>query len=455
MLKHLERLSRVIKYGVAAILLAVPLYPKFPFIRIPGTYVSIRLEDFLIAIVSLLVLVFLFPKIKEIVRGRVEQAIFLFLFVSVVSVISGVFLTQTIPLHLGILHWTRRVEYFAPFFIAMALIKGRDPNLIEFIIKVLMLTIFIAFIYGYGQIHSGWPVIITQNEEYSKGIALRWVPGSQLSSTFAGHYDLATFLIFVLPVFITTFFLIRGLFSKIALGGTIFCGLWLLVNTLSRTSILAYFISSSLSLFLAKKYKAIPVVLAVSLIFFGFSSNLLARYIKLLDVVRIQKILYITPYAFAEDMVIPERRSVATPTASPTPVFEDRSTSIRLKVEWPRAVRAFSKNPLLGTGFSSITLATDNDYLRLLGEVGILGFLSFILIFLNIGMIVKKTLAVLNRFSGVEMGLTAGVIGAVPGVLLNAFFIDVFEASKFAIIFWLLVGISVSLLKMSKNEQTN
>ena len=58
-----------------------------------------------------------------------------------------------------------------------------------------------------------------------------------------------------------------------------------------------------------------------------------------------------------------------------------RSFQIRLNIEWPRAIRAFWKNPFLGTGYSSITIATDNDYLRILGETGIFGLLSFVLLF--------------------------------------------------------------------------
>src|SRR3990167_10675400 len=53
------------------------------------------------------------------------------------------------------------------------------------------------------------------------------------------------------------------------------------------------------------------------------------------------------------------------------PVAEDRSFNIRLKAEWPRAIRAFLKNPVLGTGYSSVGLAVDNDYLRSLAESGI------------------------------------------------------------------------------------
>ncbi len=134
------------------------------------------------------------------------------------------------------------------------------------------------------------------------------------------------------------------------------------------------------------------------------------------------------------------------------PVFEDRSSSIRLNVEWPRAIRAFTKNPLLGTGYSSITLATDNDYLRLLGEAGALGFLAFSLIFIRIGNLTLANFPIHKNFSGVEQAFIAGIAGSIPGVLLNAVFIDVFEASKFAILFWLLMGMFVALLKYKHNE---
>ena len=36
------------KYLITAILIVVPLFPKFPAFKVSGTYVAIRLEDFLI-----------------------------------------------------------------------------------------------------------------------------------------------------------------------------------------------------------------------------------------------------------------------------------------------------------------------------------------------------------------------------------------------------------------------
>jgi len=157
----------------------------------------------------------------------------------------------------------------------------------------------------------------------------------------------------------------------------------------------------------------------------------------------------------AQEQTLPGKRQRVEPTPTPAPIFEDRSTSIRLNVEWPRAVRAFSKNPLLGTGYSSITLATDNDYLRLLGEVGILGFLAFSAIFLRIGKLIFSSFPLVKNFKGVELGFLAGVVGAMLGVFLNAVFLDIFEASKFAIIFCLVTGLTVGLLWSVKYEQIN
>ena len=294
--------------------------------------------------------------------------------------------------------------------------------------------------------HFSWPVIITQNDEYSKGIALRWVAGSQLNSTFAGHYDLATFMVFVLPFFISLFFLVKGIKGRLVLGAVTLSGLWLLANTASRISIVSYLLASVVSLLLIKKYKAIILTLAVSVILFALTGSVIDRYTQVITVYY-QKIVSKFKVKAADVESLPQRMENVNSRPTPVPVFEDRSTSIRLDVEWPRAVRAFKKNPLLGTGYSSITLATDNDFLRLLGEVGILGFLSFILIFTNIFSLSKRLLSKARTLSGIELAFAVSYIGGIVGVFVNALFIDIFEASKFAIIFFLVTGMFVGFAR--------
>lgn len=444
----------IFKYGIAAILIVIPLYPKFPFIGIPGTYVSIRIEDFLILLLAILFLIFFVKDISSSLKNRFELSILVFTAVGFVSLLSAILVTKTAVPSIAILHWLRRIEYFVPLGIGILYFKRYGTRDLEFFLKVLMITVFIAFIYGFGQMHFSWPVIITQNNEYAKGVALRWAPGSQLNSTFAGHYDLATFLVFVLPFFISLFFLVKGLWSKAALGVVILSGLWLLANTASRISIVSYLLASTASLLLIKKYKAIVLTIAVSLIFFSLTGNVVGRYTQVFSVYY-QKMVSKFKAKAADTRELPERRQNTNSEPTPPPVFEDRSTSIRLNVEWPRALRALKKNPLLGTGYSSITLATDNDFLRSLGEVGILGFLAFILILSNIFNLAKKILSKLPSLSGVELAFTVSFIGGLIGILLNALFIDIFEASKFAIIFWLITGMFVSLARKHIYEQNN
>lgn len=456
MSKLLKQFDSLVKYAIASLLMAIPLYPKFPSIGIAGTYVSVRLEDFLIAAVTLIALIRFLPEINRLFKKDIERSILILLGIGAISLLSAILVTQTVVPHLGVLHLLRRIEYFIPFFIGLMYFRDKKEDVLEFFLKVLMIVLVAALIYGVGQKYFSWPVIITQNEEYSKGVALRWIPGSHINSTFAGHYDLATFLVLVLPIFVSLFFVVKKITSKVLLFVVIFSGLWLLANAVSRISIASYLLGVSLALVSVRKIKAIPIVILVSLIVFGFSSDLLARYTRIIEVTYkkiITKSIDINfpSLIYAQETDIQKKRA-AIPTPTPQPVFEDRSTSIRLNIEWPRAIRAFKKNPLLGTGYSSITLATDNDFLRLLGEVGLLGFLAFWLLFGRIFHTFTKIFPVTKYFKGVNLAFVGGLVGALPGVFLNAFFIDVFEASKFATIFWLLMGIAVAMARKKRNE---
>ncbi len=440
------------KYFVAALLIIIPLYPKFPFLRIPGIYVSIRLEDFLLAILGTIALLRLVPKIKQLLKDNLVRSIALFLLVGAVSLISGVFLTKTIDLSIGLLHLFRRLEYFVPLFFVLSFAAlGKKENM-EFYVKTIAVTVFILFVYGFGQRYFNFPVIITQNEEYSKGIALTWTQGSHISSTFAGHYDMASYLVLVLPILISLFFVFKDKVTKIILALVSLSGFWLLVNSLSRVSLVSYIAAVSVSLFLMKKYKVMVVVVLLSITLSAFSPSLFARYKRVFDVLYLKVVSMIE--VRAQETILPEKVE-ETRTPTPVPVFEDRSSSIRFNVEWPRAIRAMYKNPLLGTGYSSISLATDNDYLRLLGEVGILGFFAFCLILFNLAILYIKALPLTSKFSGIELGFVAGIMGGVVGTLISALFIDVFEASKFAIMLWLLVGLSVIVIRNKLNDQEN
>lgn len=455
MLGRLEKFKDTIfKYGIAAILLAVPLYPKFPLFNVPGTYVAVRAEDFLIAALGIFwIAYFIRNNPSDFLKNPLNRAIVLFLGVGLLSVVSAILLTKTASFHLAVLHWARRVEYMIPFFIAVAAMKSRRGANHVFFAESLFVVSILAFIYGLGQVYAEFPVISTQNEEFAKGLALRFVPGSRLYSTFAGHYDLAAFLVLLFPIVFAFFFASKNLLYRAFLFfGVAAPSFWLLLRTESRVSFFSYLLAVVVTLWLIRRRIFIAPFIIISTILMITIGGLGERYLYTVSIYK-QKLIDKNILNWTPRIVWAQDDSVAAPVRLenkaaegkiPNPVIEDRSTSIRFRVEWPRAIRAFAKNPLLGTGYSSIGLATDNDYLRLLGEIGVVGFLAFFLVIVRLagefGLFLRR------QELGLEYAFVSAFIGGLAGILLNATFIDVFEASKVAIVFWTLAGIAVGIV---------
>ena len=448
------------KYLMAAVLIIVPLFPKFPLFAIPGTYVAIRFEDLILVVLGIVTFLKIIRNPKNFFKDELVVAFLIFFGVNLVSLLSGIFLTKTVSLHIGFLNYLRRVEYLVPLFAILTLFTKEQINKnLNYFVKILIIVTIVACLYGLGERYLSFPIITTQNDQYAKGVALRWSPGSHISSTFAGHYDLAAFMVMVLPIFITLFFTIKEKWNKIWLFLTIGGGLWLLINSLSRISQVSYLIAVTIALIISRKFKSLALVLIVSIVLIGQSSSLYARFDRVIEVFykNVQRIVHISfkPsfVVHAESTTIPTLRSnLPKPTTTPVPVFEDRSTSIRLNVEWPRAIRAFEINPFLGTGYSSISLATDNDFLRMLGETGILGLFAFFLIFMKIGKLFIKAIPKLKNIPEPAASFIIGILGAIIGTFISSLFIDLFEASKFATIFWLLVGYVVYLIRNYAND---
>ena len=124
-----------------------------------------------------------------------------------------------------------------------------------------------------------------------------------------------------------------------------------------------------------------------------------------------------------------------------------RSFQIRLNIEWPRAITALKKNPFLGTGYSSLGIATDNDFLRSLGEVGFLGTAAFVLVLLEAA---KRIISGLKNENTLIRFFSAGVLSMFIAFIVNGLFIDVFEASKVASLFWLILGLNLAALKLKE-----
>lgn len=501
--------KNILKIGISFLLFFIPLYPKLPLIDIRHTWVYIRLEDIFIA---LLVLIFVIQSVKKkaIRKTPLSLPIFLYWLIGGLSLIFAVFILRP---HLpnffpwvAFLHFLRRIEYMILFFIVFSTVKSVKD--VRDYLAFFFIGVIGVLLYGFGQKFLRLPAFLTMNEEFSKGIPLFLPREARATSTFAGHYDLAAYLVFVLSLSTSLFFGFKKIWSKLALLIIIFGAYFLLLFTASRISFAVYLVAVSLVLLLQRKKWLIIPVIVLSLFLMKEFRGVSIRYGKTF---RIEQVVYDVktgkPVATLEEFLL-----TPTPSVSPTPaevvvkkppekkedlplgsgflevpllqqeraspaalivrrttlniaseaahlatisgdflvkraIVYDIASTTRFQGTWPRAIQALKRNLALGSGYSSISLATDNSYLRALGETGILGLSSFLFIFFVILLISRQCLGKMrlpfNR--SVAIGITGGIFG----LSLNAILIDIFEASKVAYILWMMVGILVGLFSIS------
>ena len=414
----------------------------------------------------------------------------------------------------------------------------KDKRYLTTIVAVLVCTLLAVSIYGIGQKYLGFPAFLTMNEEFAKGIPIRLSPLSRISSTFGGHYDLAAYLVLVLPILVSMIFGFRNLFVRGVLVFSALLGFIVLFMTVSRISFLRFFVAGFCDIYAKEKAYSfsIPVIVLITLLFVSISPSIYDRFgntIKAIDVVvdaktgeaightqevpntyfatkivkqqyarTIQNIYgYASPSAsfVVPYLVLPEKVVLLVEPNAPTgedlpqdgyinlslaPIMKKLNNFfmnqnqewqlLRLKYSlltgiscskkclpmifrsppdprgWPRAMAAFTRNILVGSGYGSVGLAVDNSYLRMLAEVGLLGFASFLAIFIVIGIYIRKILPSVDSVAA--RSFVIGFVAGLVGLAVNALFIDVFEASKVAFVTWLLAGFTLGLLRLYQRK---
>lgn len=450
----------------------IPLYPKFPFVNVAGTFVAVRLEDVLIATTLGLWVIYMIlsGKVMSFLADKLNQAFLLFFFIGLVSLISANYLTHTVLPHLSFLHWVRRIELMMLLPLVTTVIRSKKQLIMTLI--TLSFVVFLVNVYALGQQYLNFPVISTTNSEFSKGLILQLTSGARVNSTFAGHYDLAVFLAVALVLLSAIFFVARKLFKLWVIFLSIL-SLGVLIMTAARLSFVAASIGVFMSFLLLGKRKLILfLVIGLALISI-YPSQLRERLISTVTVnvfglgtryqgqtedQRLRSRLNIPTLAIKTSSESAQTSTFASPSGQiatditpgepvdTTQLGVYRSFTIRLNLEWPRAITSFMKNPMLGTGYSSLGIATDNDILRSLGEVGLLGTIAFGLA------LIEAVKRVFRNFKSNEKFIkyfSAGVLSMTLVFIVNGLFIDVFEASKVASLFWMILGLNLAAVKMT------
>lgn len=516
----------------------IPLYPKLPLLDIVNTWVYVRAEDFLVVVAVAIWVAMLFRK-KVSLKTPLTIPILIFWLVGGISTLHGVLLIfptiSDVFSNVALLSFFRRIEYIFLFFIAFAGI--RDKKFLSYTIYALATILLLVSFYGFGQKFLGFPAYLTMNEEFAKGIPIQLSQLSRVPSTFAGHYDLAAYLVLVIPILVSVLFSFKNWLMKIFLGVSIICGFALLFMTVSRVSFFVLLLSLIMLLFLQKKKLLLLILFTVTILFLGFFPGLVSRFSDTLKEVTVlvdvktgaaigqirevkkeyfkdkivkklsisteqaklasasailayEKIpgiavllmesnvptgenlpqgtgyinLPLSPVIRHEDQFFFEKDSNPPTSSAEARVFYgdyvikktfayDLSFTTRFQGEWPKTIAAFKRNIFIGSGYGSVTLAVDNNYLRILGESGLLGLLAFLSIFIIALIYIRRILPKVDSI--LVKTFVLGFIAGTFGLMLNGIFIDVFEASKVAFSYWLLMGITLGTLFLYKNWEIN
>jgi len=521
------------------LLVFIPLYPKIPLLNVQHTWVYVRFEDFSVAFVILVwVILLLFKKVT--LKTPLTIPIIIFWIIGGLSTLHGVMLlfptlANVFP-NVALLSFLRRIEYMSLFFIAFASIK--DKKFITYIAATLAIVLLLVVGYGFGQKFLGFPAFLTMNEEFAKGVPIQLSELSRVPSTFAGQYDLAAYLVLIIPLLVSLAFGFRNIMVKIALFITSSLGFILLFMTVSRISFFALLLSLLLLLILQKKKLIIVSFLVLTFTLLIFSPSLLQRFQSTVSDVNVLvdaktggaisevkevpgtyfKDKVVKKLLFSKDNALSATGSAALPfqLIPPTvalvieansstgeslpqgtsyvnlplsPVIKkidayffqkfinkdgvkseeisvfygdylikkakayDLSFTTRFQGEWPNTFKAFKRNIFIGSGYGSVSLAVDNNYLRILGESGLLGFAAFISILIMAVIYIRKLLSKVD--SPVVRGFVIGFVAGSFGLAVNAFLIDVFEASKIAFTYWLLMGVTIGVLHLYKKDEVD
>ncbi|HZK40941.1 MAG TPA: O-antigen ligase family protein [Atribacterota bacterium] len=336
-------------------------------------------------------------------------------------------------------------SYLLLYFIVISSIK--DKKWISIILTTIFLAASIAAVYCifqfYGLDFSFW----------------RKIGGrGSLFSTFGNPNYLAGYLAAVIPLVFVLFCLQKVKFKKIILELIIALLYASLLMTLCRGAWMGLFISVVVML------GAIYFFKRSELTFFRKNKNWIVSLILILLVI---SIVYSTPNPLNPEKISVTQRVAAT--------IEEGSSSMQCRfLIWLSSLETIRQSPILGKGigtyginfplsqgivlekerykkyipYTNKSINAHNDYLHIGGEIGIIGLGAFLwVIFAFYKNILNGLLRSQNRE---RIFLLIGFIGGVTALLAHALFSFPFHIISNGMLFWLILGLSVVIVKGSE-----
>jgi O-antigen ligase len=396
-------------FALIILIFSMLLSPEFALGSIKGREVVLRMDDILLLVVFFGWLARLAVR-KELGILRptpLNRPILIYVSICLIATLLGA-IKGYVRLTTSIFYFLKYFEYYLLFFmVAHNIEEKRQVKIFVF------LLIFVSFIIS----AYAWKL-------HFSGVARVTAPfeGMGEANTLGGYLLLIMMVIVGLllnsPSNNTRVFLLFVL--SFAFPAFIF--------TLSRGSWFGFIPASITLMILTRKGRA--MFMLVTLMFFLASAIIFPEYI----------------YKRIASTFAPEREFIFLGKR----ITLDASAAARIDI-WKYGFREWKKAPLLGRGVGTPTPVVDNQYVRVLIEVGIIGLMAFFWIIIAI---VKSSLFTLEKMKddNFTSGLTAGFIAGLIGLLIHAFSAETFIIIRIMEPFWFLAAIVVTLPEITDTK---
>ena len=372
-----------------------------------GRGVTLRLEDFLLAVIGLSW--FARNAVKKdlglFLKTPLNKAILFYVLACVLSTGFGI-MTGRVELKTGCFFVLKYLEYFIVFFMMVNHVRSTDQ--IKRFVFCLLLTCFIASIIGIFQIPGGGRVSAPFEGEIGE------------PNTFGGY------LMFI---------------------GMVAAGLLAKTDNSKTKQILAVLILCIIPSFLFTQSRTSYLAIVPALMVLGYMTN---RRIIILGVLVVSLMVspLFLPTAVKNRIMFTFTQPEEQGQIQIGDLRLDTSTSARL-VSWKESLEDWPEHPLIGYGVTGYKFV-DAQFPRVLVETGILGFIAFCYLLFSIFKVSLNNLKELKTpyFQGLAIGFFAGFVG----LIVHALGANTFIIVRIMEPFWFFAGIMVVMPAMERQQ---
>jgi O-antigen ligase len=372
-----------------------------------GRGVTLRLEDFLLAVIGLSW--FARNAVKKdlglFLKTPLNKAILFYVLACVLSTGFGI-MTGRVELKTGCFFVLKYLEYFIVFF--MMVNHVRNTEQVKRFVFCLLLTCFIASIIGIFQIPGGGRVSAPFEGEIGE------------PNTFGGY------LMFI---------------------GMVAAGLLAKTDNSKTKHLLAVLILCIIPSFLFTQSRTSYLAIVPALIVLGYMTD---RRIIILGVLVVSLMVspLFLPTAVKNRIMFTFTQPEEQGQIQIGDLRLDTSTSARL-VSWKESLEDWPEHPIIGYGVTGYKFV-DAQFPRVLVETGILGFIAFCYLLFSIFKVALNNLKELKTpyFQGLAIGFFAGFVG----LIVHALGANTFIIVRIMEPFWFFAGIMVVMPAMERQQ---